>query len=558
MFKKLVYSRICLSTLALSSFYYNRKTLRQYQRQNDEPTIIVVADDAENANEWIEEIENKVSELGASLNTKINLRIIKKTDEQKEFFESSEVESSLQAVPRIYVKNRTLLEELNTISFVENLEKVKQKLTNLVKTVDVDLTEMRWYLDRLNKKRDGKVFVLTGSFESEAIDLLRGKKNNVVSLTNSTVMKECRMKPDRVYEFVPADFPYINSDLDRYEDVNDVSVEEVYNIDKISAQLKGGLFRNELHFSQSNFQVVKNNYETGNLNVAFNRLNRDKFRKFVFTSDKKVRQAAITDKMTIRKYLNKPLTVNLFAHVADYSQLNSEKVTDCIKSTNHMFDNVLVTKSKTLMEENEFIEPLPIYEGMPNLRVVDINKKRQKQVIPISTHNFRKSIEEYLEGKAHLEIVREPYRFNTLVETINSEDFETKVLKDTTFTEAIIEVKHNHCPACFVGGFGLDVLSLRMKKAGLSKKIKFFRYENDNEIKHLGSFEATPFYIHIRKKGINIQEINELTKESIVQDLRKYSKLNMTQVKPLNNFSGAFSAIINADYLKPDFDIERI
>ena len=139
---------------------------------------------------------------------------------------------------------------------------------------------------------------------------------------------------------------------------------------------------------------------------------------------------------------------------------------------------------------------------------------------------------------------------------LNAANFEEKVLKDNSFNEFIIEVKHEGCPTCFMLGKMIDHMSQKFKKHKLDKKLKFFRIDSHNDLPFIGDFSATPTYLFGRKENNQITQLSQLDKNDFLFQLKKLSKLDLTKIKYHPNIGYGFHIYQNQEFLKSDYDAD--
>ena len=68
-------------------------------------------------------------------------------------------------------------------------------------------------------------------------------------------------------------------------------------------------------------------------------------------------------------------------------------------------------------------------------------------------------------------------------------------------------VSKNGCPACAYNTPILSSLMEKFERKGLAAKVPFFKMSSENTVPHLGSFNYTPIFLYLRKKGNEITEI---------------------------------------------------
>jgi len=193
-------------------------------------------------------------------------------------------------------------------------------------------------------------------------------------------------------------------------------------------------------------------------------------------------------------------------------------------------------------------------EELPQFYLIETNNIADKNIYSFSYFRFPDEFNKYLKGKAKKFIY--PIKVDNLsyVTELNAENFEEKVIKDYSFKEFLIEVKHEGCPTCFMLGKMVDHLSQKFRKHNLANKFRFFRIDSHNDLPYIGDFSATPTYLFCRKEGEKITLISQLDKNDFLFQLKKLSKLDLTKIRYHPNIGYGFHLYQNQEFLKPDYN----
>lgn len=97
-----------------------------------------------------------------------------------------------------------------------------------------------------------------------------------------------------------------------------------------------------------------------------------------------------------------------------------------------------------------------------------------------------------------------------MVKMINSEQFESEILKNPRVKQCVIEVIKDHCPACIISKANLNLISRKMAKHQLLDQLPLYRMKITNQVPYLGDFPHTPLHLYVRKNGDQIEEIKLL------------------------------------------------
>lgn len=168
---------------------------------------------------------------------------------------------------------------------------------------------------------------------------------------------------------------------------------------------------------------------------------------------------------------------------------------------------------------------------------------------------FPEEFNQYLSNKKEKFTYTDEYFNFSYVESLNATDFTRKIF-DSSFREFILEIKHEGCPTCFMLGKMHDHLSQKTKKHGLSKKLRHFRIDTENDIPLFGKFSATPTYLFVRKNKENteLELVVPLEKNDFLFSIKKYSRLNLDKIKYHPNLMYGFFIYQKREFAEKGFD----
>lgn len=65
--------------------------------------------------------------------------------------------------------------------------------------------------------------------------------------------------------------------------------------------------------------------------------------------------------------------------------------------------------------------------------------------------------------------------------------------------QCCIEIIKDHCPACFISKFNLNLISRKMRKHGVLDQLPLYRMKITNSVPWLGDLPHTPIHLYLRK-----------------------------------------------------------
>lgn len=188
-------------------------------------------------------------------------------------------------------------------------------------------------------------------------------------------------------------------------------------------------------------------------------------------------------------------------------------------------------------------------------------KKYQGFIFNISSpgKELNEFIEKFLDDKLMHYSNSDEREQPSRVKWINSETFQSDVLKNSEVKQCVIEIIKDHCPACYISKFNTNLISRKMEKHGLLDSLPFYRMKITNQVPWLGDLPHTPMHLYIRKEGNEIVEIKLL--ESPLPQVKTDNFLR--QIAALSGISN-FNQTIKIDVMEQrtrhfqmkDLDIE--
>lgn len=573
-----------------------------------EPEIIIFYDDTNKLQCELSEIVlnklvNYINILHESNKIKIRKVMINNlNNNEKEIFDKFSNEyNQKNNEPLLIIKNDLCLESINPISFTntiskENLQisqeikfKTLNKLNNLLlyKTCD-NLSELRNEFNYLQNAKNNIIVVPYDSnenklnFDSKVISLYRNKYTKIILIKNEKLKENLKLKNGHIYVYYPPRTPYKMRDTEQYlkdyfnqnnmTTILDNLMGEGFDINvynnsnPISLMLKLNFFRDELNLIQNlNNKDSQNTSEKliyeklNSLNfyqnqIGYTFIEREKLQKLLSYTKRNVTKLAEVNKKTIQNDLSIKNQTFLYIHLSSYGKLKDNVLEYILHESNHLFDKIQVSVSKNFSKKNELYDPTQISDELPQIFIIETNNITDKKKYLFSHFSFPEEFEKYLRNKKDPYFRQEEIDNLTYVQTVNSKNFEEKVLKDNSFKEFLIEIKHEGCPTCFYLGKTFDHISQKMKKYNVNN-FKMFRTDTHNDLPYLGEFSATPTYLFCRKndKG-QINFISYVDKNELLFKTQKLAKIDLSKIRYHPNIAMGFILYKRNEFLKENYD----
>ena len=442
----------------------------------------------------------------------------------------------------VYISKKiNLLNKTNTL-YVQNFSEklllpIKKEITwKNINQIQLFLYEKR--IDNLNELREefkwldipkNKIILLTeptyNKLSKKLLASLHAKSTKILIITNKKLANYLKIKYDNentIYIYYPPKIPFTLSTPELIEQ----NLSQYYQTNPFELSIKYGLFRNE-------FTIVNNK---------------------IYYTKKKVIKLGEVDKEKIKSNISKN-GKHLFIYLPEWSFVQDDKLVNFLfeKSTN--FSSVNITTSKKFAKENKLFESDLIIESLPQIFILDTSKEN-KECYRLSYFNLEDNYNKY--GQSNLpkynneDSQREMF---TYVQETNSESFNKLICEDNSFSECLVEIYKDNCPACFIMGKMFDHLSHKFHKHQI-KEMKLFRINIDkNEIPLLGEFNATPTFLFIRKdKNNKIEFVAPLSKNNFFEKLKNISQTNLSKIQYHPNISYGYLLYMNKEFCKKDYD----
>jgi hypothetical protein len=480
--------------------------------------------------------------------------------------------------PIILIKNDYLSELLNPYAFTKNSpasdHKLFTKLNNLITYKKISsLKELREEFRYLESPKYNIILItqemLSDKEISKSLSLFRTKNTKILLIEDANIISSLSLNKNHIYKYYSAKLPYKMKDTDLFlqdhfdKKLNNshVPVAEILtqegvdlstylNSNSASLMIKYHMFRDEIKISKELIEKkLSDNIEGKYLP------DRIKFQKMISYPTRNVSQLAETDKKMIEDQMNTPNKILLFIYVPNWSFLKENIFDAILFDSPHLFDKIQITNSKNFTFKKELYDDSQISEEIPQIYLIETNNLTDKKIYSMNYFRFADDFNKYIRNKKEIFKKPEVMENLTYVSTVNSLNFEEKVLKDNSFREFMIEVKHEGCPTCYMLGKMFDHVSQKFHKHKYDKKFKFFRVDTHNDIPHLGEFAATPTYLFCRKneKG-QIEMISQVDKQDFLFKIKKLSKLDLNKVRYHPNIGFGFYIYQKNEFMKDSYD----
>jgi hypothetical protein len=561
------------------------------------PKIYIIYDEENDLQkELVEMIKNKlkngyVESLG--LQGKINIEIISIQKDpsilDKLKFTNTKPSESISTTntnynlknknePIILIKNDYLSELLNPYAFTKSSpasdHKLFTKLNNLITYKKISsLKELREEFRYLESPKYNIILItqemLSDKEISKSLSLFRTKNTKILLIEDANIISSLSLNKNHIYKYYSAKLPYKMKDTDLFlqdhfeKKLNNSSVpvaeiltqegvdlSTYLNSNSASLMIKYHMFRDEIKISKELIEKkLSDNIEGKYLP------DRIKFQKMISYPTRNVSQLAETDKKMIENQMNTPNKILLFIYVPNWSFLKENIFDAILFDSPHLFDKIQITNSKNFTFKKELYDDSQISEEIPQIYLIETNNLTDKKIYSMNYFRFADDFNKYIRNKKEIFKKPEVMENLTYVSTVNSLNFEEKVLKDNSFREFMIEVKHEGCPTCYMLGKMFDHVSQKFHKHKYDKKFKFFRVDTHNDIPHLGEFAATPTYLFCRKneKG-QIEMISQVDKQDFLFKIKKLSKLDLNKVRYHPNIGFGFYIYQKNEFMKDSYD----
>lgn len=493
--------------------------------------------------------------------------------------------------PIILIKNDYLSELLNPYAFTKHSDasehKLFTKLNNLLSYKKIySQKELREEFRYLESPKYNIIIItkdmLLDKEISKSLSLFRNKNTKILLIEDPKLIASLSLKKDYIYKYYSAKLPYKMKDTDLFlqeyfdNKLNQhVPVHEILsregvdlstylNSNPVSLMINFKMFRDEIKISKDLIEkkLSKNNHEINSFkdSINSNLAERVKLQKIISYPTRNVSQLAETDKKMIEYQMNTKNKILLFIYVPNWSFLKENIFDAILFDSPHLFDKIQITNSRNFTFKNDLYDDSQISEEIPQIYLIETNNLSDKKIYSMNYFRFADDFNKYIRNKKEIFKKPEVIENLTYVTTVNSLNFEDKILKDKSFKEFMIEVKHEGCPTCYMLGKMFDHVSQKFHKHKYDKKFKFFRVDTHNDIPHLGEFAATPTYLFCRKndKG-QIEFISQVDKQDFLFKMKKLSKLDLNKVRYHPNIGFGFYIFQKNEFMKdtydPDLDI---
>ena len=216
--------------------------------------------------------------------------------------------------------------------------------------------------------------------------------------------------------------------------------------------LKYNFFRDELKIDYQRFEKL-------NLVDTYDKNERIKIQKQFVYPKRYVKKLAEIDKKTILESWKKKNKHYLFIYVPNYVMLKEPIFEEILFKSSHLFDGIQICNSKNFALKHGVYDSTQISEDVPQIYLIETNNGIEKKIYSFNYFRFPDDFMKYLKNK--MDVFKQPAMMQnyTYVQTLNNGNFVEKVIKDNSFKEFLIEIKHEGCPTCFMLGKMFDHLS---------------------------------------------------------------------------------------------------
>lgn len=443
--------------------------------------------------------------------------------------------------PDVYISKKFNLFNRNNTLTLENFSEkmvlpIKKEITwkNIYK-IHLFLYEKK--VDSLNDLREefkwldipkNKIILLTeptyNKISKKLLSSLHSKNTKILIITSKNLANYLKIKyenENKIFIYYPPKVPYTLSTPELIEH----NLSQFYQTNPFELSLKYGLFRNEFTILNDNLFITKKNA------INLGEVDKEKIKNNISKNGK-----------------------HLFIYLPEWSFVQDDKLVNFLYEKSSAFTTVNITTSKTFAKENNLFESDLIIESLPQLFILDTSKEN-KECYRLSYFNLEENYNKY--GQNNLAVYNnvDPQKeMFTYVQELNSESFSKLICDDNSFSECLIEIYKDNCPACFIMGKMFDHLSHKFHKHEI-KDMKLFRINIDkNEIPLLGEFNATPTFLFIRKHKNKIEYIAPLSKNNFFDKLKKISHTNLSKIQYHPNISYGYLLYMNKEFSKKDYD----
>jgi hypothetical protein len=589
---------IVLSSLLISKFKNQQNVNRMFLADSNKtdskfivknkPKIIIIYDESNSLQkELVEIIINRLTKQYFPLLCGDNLLQIEivNVNQIKELkysqIDSNKIKNSNE--PTVIIQNILNLPNekkkyinnlISPFTFVSNEKwNLFQILDNLLLIKRVDsLTELREEFRYLENPLHSIILIHPSLVNEESLSLFRDSKTKMLVLTDENLLDFCGLKEGLIYQYFPAKLPYKMKDMEKFlndyvklkskshNEPHDILKEEGVDLNAyltsnpIELMLRYGMFRDEIKISKDLVNNLASNkfYDSHEISSKEARI---KVQKLVSYPQRNVTKLAEIDPSLIESYLNKENQHLLFIYIPNWSNLKENIFESILFDSPHLFNSILVTNSRDFTFKHELYDDTQISEDIPQIYLIETNKIKDKKIYNLNYFRFPDDFSKYLKNKK--EIFKKPELMENLtyVSTLNSKNFEDKVINDKSFKEFLVEVKHEGCPTCYMLGKMFDHVSQKFQKHKYEKKIKMFRVDTHNDLPYLGEFAATPTYLFCRKndKG-EVELISQIDKSEFLFKIKKLSKFDLNKARYHPNIGFGFYIFQRNEFMKDNYD----
>ena len=497
--------------------------------------------------------------------------------------------------PLVLINNQIIGEFINPYSLSTNInDKTKIKLNNLLAYEKIqNLKELREEFRYLENPKQTIVLINSDDITdrensyifNRMISVFRDKNTKFLLVSDSKLKNYLNMEKGHIYKYYSNKLPYKAKDPDMaleeyfYNSENSpyslsqsqklpiheiltkegIDLNSYMSSNNVALSLKFNLFRDKIKIDKDLFQDNSNLVLEGEGEKGFilKKHDRIKFQKLISYPHRNVIKLGETDKKIIQHQWTLPNKHFLYIHVPTWVYLKENIFDNILFESSHLFDGVQISNSTNFSYKNGLYDDSQISGELPQIFIIETgdNPSTDRKVYSMNYFRFADDFNKYLKNRKELFKKQEVIDNFTYVQTVNSKSFEEKILKDNSFDEFMIEIKHEGCPTCYMLGKMFDHVSQKFYKHGYLKNFRFFRVDTHNDLPFLGEFAATPTYLFCRKKEDGqIGFISQIEKHEFIFKLRKLSKYDFSKARYHPNIGFGFYLFQRQEFLKPNYD----